>query len=290
MDARPIPSRLRSRLFGAAIAKPGEPRPRKTIAFIASSKSLPRWVSGPSPRFMMKSSPARCAGSFWRRTASSSGSTRFTTGKPEHCSMRCCATSRRKGHGSAPIPMSSSRWASRKCSTAPGLSDGAAIRTSTAPRWTSPRRFRHGSDRPGRVSSSRTAAMGDRGVWKVELGPEPGGAANSVRVLQAQRGSIPEEEMPLADFMARCAAYFSSDGCIVDQAFQPRLPEGMIRCYMGADRVVGFGHQLIKALITPPPEGPESLARNPARGSCTAPTRRRFRRSGRRWKPSGPRR
>jgi hypothetical protein len=37
----------------------------------------------------------------------------------------------------------------------------------------------------------------------------------------------------------------------------------MIRCYMGADKVVGFGHQLIKALIPPPPEGPDSEAAQP---------------------------
>jgi hypothetical protein len=28
----------------------------------------------------------------------------------------------------------------------------------------------------------------------------------------------------------------------------------MIRCCMGVDKVVGFGHQLINALIPPPPE------------------------------------
>jgi hypothetical protein len=32
----------------------------------------------------------------------------------------------------------------------------------------------------------------------------------------------------------------------------------MIRCYMGCDKVVGFGHQFIKALIPPPSEGPDS--------------------------------
>jgi hypothetical protein len=35
----------------------------------------------------------------------------------------------------------------------------------------------------------------------------------------------------------------------------------MIRCYIG--KVLGFGHQLIKALIEPPPEGPESEAVQP---------------------------
>ena len=48
-----------------------------------------------------------------------------------------------------------------------------------------------------------------------------------------------------------------------DQPFQTRLPDGMIRCYMGADKVVGFGHQFIKALIPPPPEGPDSSAAQP---------------------------
>ena len=37
----------------------------------------------------------------------------------------------------------------------------------------------------------------------------------------------------------------------------------MIRCYMGVDKVVGFGHQLIKALIPPPPEGPDSPVAQP---------------------------
>ena len=37
----------------------------------------------------------------------------------------------------------------------------------------------------------------------------------------------------------------------------------MIRCYMGADKVVGFGQQLIKALVEPAPEGPDSDAAKP---------------------------
>ena len=101
-----------------------------------------------------------------------------------------------------------------------------------------------------------------QGVWKVEPAGESHGTANVVRVLQALRGSMPEE-LPLREFMSRCEAYFASSGCIIDQPFQPRLPDGMIRCYMGADKVVGFGHQFIKALIPPPPEGPDSPAAQP---------------------------
>ena len=37
----------------------------------------------------------------------------------------------------------------------------------------------------------------------------------------------------------------------------------MIRCYMAWDKVAGFGHQYIKALVEPPPEGPDSPAAQP---------------------------
>jgi hypothetical protein len=103
---------------------------------------------------------------------------------------------------------------------------------------------------------------GGQGVWKVELASPPADEDSLVRVLHARRGSLPEE-IVLSDFMTRCEAYFASGGCIVDQPFQARLPDGMIRCYMGADKVVGFGHQFIKALIPPPPEGPDSPEARP---------------------------
>jgi hypothetical protein len=103
---------------------------------------------------------------------------------------------------------------------------------------------------------------GGQGVWKVELVSPTASEDAPVRVLQATRGSMPED-MSLADFMRRCERYFTADGCIVDQPYQPRLPDGMIRCYMSTDKVVGFGHQLVKALVPPPPEGPDSEAGRP---------------------------
>jgi hypothetical protein len=99
---------------------------------------------------------------------------------------------------------------------------------------------------------------GGQGVWKVEMAGAPG----IVRVLHAQRGSVPRE-LPLTAFVDDCSRYFGWGGLIVDQIFQPRLPEGMIRCYMGGDRVAGFGHQLVKALVPPPPEGPASPEAQP---------------------------
>jgi hypothetical protein len=100
---------------------------------------------------------------------------------------------------------------------------------------------------------------GGQGVWKVVAFP---GSDATVSVLQAQRGSRPEE-LSLDDFIARCEPYFEWGGCIIDQAFQPRLPDGMIRCYMSGSKVAGFGHQLIKALIPPPPAGSDSPEAQP---------------------------
>jgi hypothetical protein len=121
---------------------------------------------------------------------------------------------------------------------------------------------------PGRLQSAGPRVLkqnrgnGGQGVWKAELVSADRHQATFIRVLHARRGSVPEE-MPLGDFMRCCEAYFADEGCMVDQPFQPRLGDGMIRCYMGADKVVGFGHQLIKALIPPPPEGPELEAAQP---------------------------
>jgi hypothetical protein len=103
---------------------------------------------------------------------------------------------------------------------------------------------------------------GGEGVWKIELASEPAQGPATVRVLHAPRGSV-TQIMPLRDFMNRCETYFGNEGCIIDQSFQDRLPDGMIRCYMGTDKVVGFGHQLIKALMPPPREGPDSEAAQP---------------------------
>jgi hypothetical protein len=103
---------------------------------------------------------------------------------------------------------------------------------------------------------------GGQGVWKVELAGASAGENSLVQVLHAPRGSVPEETT-LGAFMTRCEAYLTPGGCIIDQPFLPRLPDGMIRCYVGADKVVGFGQQLIKALIPPPREGPDSPAAQP---------------------------
>lgn len=86
---------------------------------------------------------------------------------------------------------------------------------------------------------------GGNGVWRVEL-VEPGTDA-LVRARHARRGAV-EETMHLSDFYRLCVPYFAGTGHMIDQAWQARLGEGMIRCYLVHDRVEGFGLQAINAL------------------------------------------
>ena len=126
-----------------------------------------------------------------------------------------------------------------------------------------------------------------QGIWKVE-GAAAAADAAVVTVLEARRGSLPET-LPLERFMARCETYFGWGGCIIDQPFQERLPDGMIRCYMSGDKVAGFGHQKIKALVAPPPEGPDSPAAQPGprvmHGPDAAPFRRLRAKMETEWTP-----
>lgn len=94
---------------------------------------------------------------------------------------------------------------------------------------------------------------GGIGTWKVELagarsGQEPDPTA---RVQEARRGG-PQEELRLSDFIGRCEQHFAEYGCLIDQALQLRTDEGMIRCYLVQDRVVGFSTQM--------PRGPGDFA------------------------------
>ena len=98
------------------------------------------------------------------------------------------------------------------------------------------------------------------GILKVSRHEE--GQPPLLAIRHAKRGSL-EEHMALSDFLALCQPYFAHSGAMIDQAFQPRLDEGMIRCYVVGNQVVGFGEQLINALY-PAPEGrPSSEASAP---------------------------
>lgn len=94
----------------------------------------------------------------------------------------------------------------------------------------------------------RNRGNGGQGVWKVEALNNHGNSP-LVRVLDATKDA--SEILSLDGFLARCASYFE-DGGVIDQPFQARLSEGVVRCYMAGDRCAGFGHQKVRALVDEP--------------------------------------
>jgi hypothetical protein len=103
---------------------------------------------------------------------------------------------------------------------------------------------------------------GGIGVRRVELADTAAAGADVlapaalVRVQAAARGSV-QETMALSRFFDICVEYFdgtyAAPELVVDQPYQERLGEGMVRCYLVQDRVAGFGHQMVTALLPPPP-------------------------------------
>src|SRR5436190_919287 len=121
--------------------------------------------------------------------------------------------------------------------------DTALYRTAEAMRAELPARLTAGS----RVIK-RNRGNGGQGVWKVERLASPS-TRPMVRVLDATK--VVSEELALDAFVERCVEYFE-DGSVIDQPFQERLSEGVVRCYMAGDRCAGFGHQKVKALVESP--------------------------------------
>ncbi len=119
---------------------------------------------------------------------------------------------------------------------------------------------------------------GGNGVWKVEP-VAPGRRVPTLdepmRVRHAKRGSV-EEIMPLDRFLRSCEPYFAGGGGMIDQPYQPRLTDGMVRCYMVRDRVAGFGEQLINALFPAAPGADPSTAPEPGPRLYYPPTRPDF--------------
>jgi hypothetical protein len=102
-----------------------------------------------------------------------------------------------------------------------------------------PQRLRHGA----RVLKQHRGHSGI-GVWRVE---DSGDGALTVQ--HAQRGNAPQR-MDLVALSAMLAPYFEpgAGGHMIDQAWQPRLAEGMVRAYLVEDCVAGVGVQAVNAL------------------------------------------
>ena len=122
-------------------------------------------------------------------------------------------------------------------------SDTALYRTAEAMRAELPARLAAG---PRVIKRNR--GNGGQGVWKLETLKSPR-SRPMVCVLDATKDA--SEQLALDAFLERCVEYFD-DGCVIDQPFQTRISEGVVRCYMAGDSCAGFGHQKVKALVDAP--------------------------------------
>ncbi|HLF34964.1 MAG TPA: Cj0069 family protein [Cyclobacteriaceae bacterium] len=91
---------------------------------------------------------------------------------------------------------------------------------------------------------------GGSGTWLVEMTgghswdePDP-----MLNVLHASRNSR-VKKMQMSEFINSCNMYFTGNGKMINQPYQTRLSEGMIRCYVSQNEVVGFGFQQVNALL-----------------------------------------
>jgi hypothetical protein len=115
------------------------------------------------------------------------------------------------------------------------------------------------------------------GIYRVAAAERATGTNDMLLVRHAKRGS-PQELMSLDAFLAHCAPYFAATGAMIDQPYQHRLTDGMIRCYVVGDRVAGFGEQLINALYPAADGAPVSAAPQPGPRLYYPPTRADFQR------------
>ena len=88
--------------------------------------------------------------------------------------------------------------------------------------------------------------MGGHGVWKVELDGEA--TDDPWIVVEHANGGAGAERLRLSVFVARCEQYFVDGGLLVDQPFQERIGDGLIRVYLTHNEVVGFAHQFPRGL------------------------------------------
>ncbi len=131
-------------------------------------------------------------------------------------------------------------------------------------------RFPRRLQRCGRLVVKQGRGNGGEGVWKVQL-TEAGERVTletAVRVQDAQRRNGTASPGTLGDFMDHCSSCFEWSGVLIDQPFQERLADGMLRCYFSHGKVVGFCHQWPRGLLdfdpaSPPPDPPPSLMEAP---------------------------
>ena len=113
----------------------------------------------------------------------------------------------------------------------------------------------------GAVVLKQYRGMGGDGVWKVERLDD-----DAVGVQEAARGA-PVVRMAIDECVSLLDRYLEGEGRLVQQPYQERLPEGMMRAYCCHDEIVGFALQYPRGLLSPsidPDSLPKSKAFEPA--------------------------
>lgn len=98
------------------------------------------------------------------------------------------------------------------------------------------------------LKTSRTRVLkqyrgnGGNGVYKIAYK-----SANEVKLTHAIGGSV-ERNLLFTDFYNEFEPFFLNGGLLIDQEWNKNIVNGMVRCYLTATKVAGFGFQEINAL------------------------------------------
>lgn len=84
---------------------------------------------------------------------------------------------------------------------------------------------------------------GGNGVYKITKGV----SGKEVMVIHA-KNSLEPKTFSWDDFFHAFKPYFSNQGLLIEQEWNPNLTNGMVRCYLSGNKVAGFGYQEINAL------------------------------------------
>jgi hypothetical protein len=101
---------------------------------------------------------------------------------------------------------------------------------------------------------------GSQGVLKVELTPPTAfPTADSPLTVVEARGDVVETGVRFGAFLDRFDDYLAAGELLIDQDVQRRVGEGLVRCYMCQEKVVGFSEQFPRNKpvggAAPPPFG-----------------------------------
>jgi hypothetical protein len=100
---------------------------------------------------------------------------------------------------------------------------------------------------------------GGNGVFKID---STGLQLNKIKITHAA-GDMHERILTVDNFFEEMIFYFSNNGMLIDQPWNPHIINGMVRCYLTGNKVNGFGYQEINALY-------------PTKGTIPKPPSKRF--------------